>query len=134
MLLKAATQKMTSNMLGFNLARRGVHTVAGKNWVVPTSLTDCVKTLDERRPVYTCVYFHAAWNPMCTHIEKDYDNFCNENAGWYHIKVDTDAQPHLKMYFDARYEPQFLFLLNGMEMKRQTGFNFNLMMDHMDKI
>ena len=48
--------------------------------------------------------------------------------------VDCDATPQLKMYFDARYEPQFLFLLNGMEVKRQTGFNFNLLADHMDSI
>jgi len=48
--------------------------------------------------------------------------------------VDTDACPQVKMYFDARIEPQFLFLLNGMEMKRQIGFNFNLLEQHMEDI
>ena len=113
------------------LARRSVHTVLGKNYVVPTSLKDCVQTLDDRRPPFTCLYFHAAWNPICEKIDKDYDNFCNDNAGWYHMKVDCDATPHLKMYFDARYEPQFVLLLNGTEIKRQVGFNFNLVEQHM---
>ena len=48
--------------------------------------------------------------------------------------VDCDATPQIKMYFDARVEPQFLFLLNGMEMKRQIGYNFNLLETHMEEI
>lgn len=48
----------------------------------------------------------------------DYENFCSKNGGWYHVMVDTDACPQVKMYFDSRVEPQFLFLLNGMEVKR----------------
>ncbi len=30
----------------------------------------------------------------------------------------------MKLYFDARVEPQFLILLNGAELKRVIGFNF----------
>ena len=31
----------------------------------------------------------------------------------------------VKNYFDARVEPQFLILLNGGELRRMVGFNFN---------
>ena len=114
--------------------KRGVHTYVGKNYVVPTSLDDCVQHLDQRRPTFTCIYFSAAWNPYCEKIQKDYENFCNANGGFYHMMVDCDATPQIKMYFDARVEPQFLFLLNGMEMKRQIGYNFNLLESHMEEI
>ena len=50
------------------------------------------------------------------------------------MKVDCDATPHVKFYFDARIEPQFVLLLNGAEIKRQVGFNFNLVLDHMEAV
>jgi len=59
---------------------RGVKTVAGKSYVVPESASDIINYLDNRRPTYTCLYFHAAWNPICASIDKDYDNFCAKNA------------------------------------------------------
>ena len=41
---------------------------------------DLIKYLDEKKPTFTCLYFYAAWNPICEKIEKDYENFCNSNA------------------------------------------------------
>ena len=61
---------------------------------------------------------------MCAKIEKDYENFVAQNSNYCHIRVDTDAHPKIKRYFDARAEPQFLVLLNGGEIKRMCGFNF----------
>ena len=61
-------------------ATRSVHTPVGKSWVVPESANDIMNYLDERRPTYTCLYFHAAWNPICADIDKDYDNFCRNTA------------------------------------------------------
>ena len=84
--------------------------------------------------MFTCVYFHAKWNPICEKIDQDYDNFTSNNAGFTHIKVDCDATPKVKLFFDARVEPQFLFLLNGAEVKRQVGFNFNLAEDLLDQV
>jgi len=40
----------------------------------------------------------------------------------------------VKIFFDARIEPQILFLLNGTEVRRQVGFNFNLMDTHCEEI
>ena len=77
------------------------------------------------------MYFHADWNPNCKDIEKDYDLFTSNNSNFTHIKVDCDLTPKVKFYFDARVEPQFILLLNGAEIKRQIGFNFNLMETHL---
>ena len=62
----------------------------GKSYVVPESDSDIIKFLDDKRPLYTCLYFHAAWNPVCQQIEKDYDAFCGKNAAFTHVKVDCD--------------------------------------------
>ena len=32
----------------------------------------------------------------------------------------------VKLFFDARYEPQIILLVNGAEIRRQVGFNFDL--------
>ena len=55
--------------------------------------------------MFTCLYFHAGWNPICAKIEKDYEEFCKRNATFTHIKVDCDATPKVKIFFDARVEP-----------------------------
>lgn len=77
-------QMLTSNNQVFNMARmaanRGIHTVKSKSYVVPEGVNDVINYLDDRRPTYTCLYFHAAWNPICANIDKDYDNFCSNNA------------------------------------------------------
>ena len=86
-------------------ANRSVHTIPGKSYVVPQSTNDIISYLDDRRPTYTCLYFHAGWNPICANIDKDYDNFCRNNAEFQHVKVDCDATPKVKIFFDARVEP-----------------------------
>ena len=130
MLLKAAFR---ANKSCINVAKRSVYTIPGKNWVVPESVNDVVGYLDKNKPTFTCLYFHAAWNPICEKIEQDYDNFCNDNAAFTHIKVDCDATPKIKLFFDARYEPQFLILLNGTEIKRQVGYNFGLVENQLNQ-
>ena len=77
-----------------------------------------VEYLDYHKPVFTCIYFHAKWNPMCANLHADYDNFVGRTGHFTHLKVDCDETPKVKFYFDARVEPQFLILLNGTEFKR----------------
>lgn len=83
-----------------------------------------VQHLDKKRPVHTLLYFTASWNPMCAKIERDYEALTTQHPEFHHIRVDTDATPKLKFYFDARVEPQFLWLINGGEVHRQIGYNF----------
>ena len=90
------------------------------------SLNDVVNTLDKKRPTFTLLYFTAGWNPKCAQIERDYENLTSKQPSFMHIRVDCDKHFHLKRYFDARVEPSFLFLVNGGEVKRQIGYNFEL--------
>ena len=56
--------------------------------------------------------------------EQDYENMIAKSDNWHHVRVDCDKAPTVKRYFDARVEPQFLFLVNGGEIKRTIGYNF----------
>ena len=116
-------------MLSAMSAKRDVSFLANKGYHVPEgsesrSMQDMIEHLDKVRPTFTCLYFTASWNPTCANIEKDYENFVNEHAGVHHIRVDCDAHPKIKRYFDTQVEPQFLVLINGGEIKRMGGFNF----------
>ena len=124
MLLKAMQRTQQASLFQKNMAKMAMRTVAGKNYVMPESLEDLIKELDKERPTFTLVYFSAAWNPMCAKIERDYDNLSATCGAFKHIKVDCDATPWVKKYFDARVEPQFLYLINGNEVARQIGYNF----------
>ena len=87
-------------------AKRCIHTPAGKQYIVPDDLKDLVLHMDDRKPIFTCLYFHAAWNPLCKKVDQDYENFTAKNGlTWTHIKVDCDKSPKIKFYFDARVEP-----------------------------
>ena len=107
-----------------NLAARQLQTVAGKNYLVPEDVQDVIKSLDKQRPTFTCLYFSAAWNPVCAQIERDYENLTNSRGEFMHLRVDCDKTPLVKRYFDARVEPQFVFLINGGEVARVIGYNF----------
>lgn len=91
---------------------------------MPENLEELIIHLDKKRPIYTLLYFTAKWNPVIPHIEKDYDNLTRQYNQFKHIRVDCDLTPRVKQYFDARYEPQFLILVNGAELRRVTGYNF----------
>ena len=124
MLMKAMQRSQHLSLFQKNLSMMSMRTVAGKNYVMPESVEDLIKEMDRERPTFTLLYFSAAWNPMCAKIERDYDNFTASSAGFKHIKVDCDETPWVKKYFDARVEPQFLFLIKGNEVARHIGYNF----------
>ncbi len=84
-----------------------------------------IKFLDNKRPTFTLLYFTAKWNPVIPNVERDYEAATRKFGQFTHIRVDCDATPQVKMYFDARVEPQYLILLNGAELKRVVGFNFD---------
>ena len=76
-----------------------------KNYVTPESMEDCIRYLDQKRPTFTLLYFTAKWNPIIKQIEKDYENLAQDYPQFTHIRVDCDATPFVKQYFDARVEP-----------------------------
>ena len=106
-----------------------------KQYVEPIDgLEGLIKHMDETKPVYSCLYFTAKWNPACHKIEPDYERICREYPHFNHIRVDCDAQPKIKLYFDARVEPQFIVLVNGGEIYRQIGYNFDKLTKNFDSI
>ena len=111
-ILETSGSASTTHILfGSSLIRRSVTTVPGQFYYVPegddssNSVKDMIEHLDAKRPTYTLLYFTASWNPMCAKIEKDYEELVKTNSSFHHIRVDTDATPKLKFYFDARVEP-----------------------------
>ena len=105
-------------------AQRSFITYGDRNSKTPESLEELVKYLDKRRPIFTLLYFTAAWNPIIPKIEPDYINLTKQFKNFEHFHVDCDKTPLIKQYFDARVEPQFLILLNGGELRRTIGYNF----------
>ena len=98
--------KLSSMRQGLKMTQlRQMHTYPGRGFITPESIVDVIEYLDTNKPVYTCIYFHAAWNPICAKIEKDYDTFVGETSAFQHIKVNCDETPKVKLFFDARYEP-----------------------------
>ena len=106
--------------------QRNVASVNGKNYFVPEGqgVTDVIKHLDANRPTFTLLYFTAKWNPACAKIERDYENLTTDYPGYHHIRVDCDATPKLKRYFDTKYEPSFLVIVAGAEIERIDHYNF----------
>ena len=90
--------------------------------------------MDDKKPVFSCLYFYAKWNPACHKIEDSYERLCREYPQFNHIRVDCDVQPKIKLYFDARVEPQFIVLVNGGEAHRQIGYNFEKLATHFEDI
>lgn len=78
------------------------------------------------------IYFHADWNPTCEEIDSKYHDFAVKNGGWTHYKINSDKLQRIKFFYDARYEPMFYLFLNGMLIKRITGFNFAHVQKNMD--
>lgn len=75
--MRAKTKMLSCNYQFQNLIKmaqyRQVHTIPRKLYAVPESVNDVIKYLDDKRPIFTCLYFHASWNPICKKIDKDYD-------------------------------------------------------------
>ena len=80
------------------------------------------------------IYFTAKWNPACAQIERDYENLTAQYPAYHHIRVDCDAFPKVKRYFDARLEPSFLVLLNGGEVERFDHYNFDKIGMNLERI
>ena len=91
----------------------------------PESLEDMQSFIDKQKPELFCIYFHAAWNPVIPKIEDEYRQMIKRNGNFTHFKIDTDQHHRLKHYYDCRVEPTFTLYVNGGEITRMVGYNFN---------
>ena len=57
-------------------------------------------------------------------INAAYEEVCAKYSSFKHIWVDTDKHPTIKFYYDVKVEPTFVILLNGGELTRVVGDDF----------
>ena len=133
MMIKSALSALKKQTALAQLATRTMVTCPNTGAHIPDDMEDVIDFMDREKPTITCVYFHASWNPICKEIEKDYLNAVKAFPNVTHLMVDCDKAPRIKKYFDARVEPQFLILLNGGELSRIVGFNFDKVYAQLEK-
>ena len=106
------------------LASRSMIELRDKNMWLPESLEDLHAHMQRHNPDFACLYFHATWNPFMKKINADFEKICIKHPEVMHICVDTDKHPTLKFHYDAKVEPTFLLLINGGEIARIVGDDF----------
>ena len=57
-------------------------------------------------------------------INEKVEKICIEHPEMHNIWVDCDKHPEIKFYYDAKVEPTFLLLINGGEITRVVGDDF----------
>ena len=67
---------------------------------------------------------------MMDSVTSDYYKFLLKHPNWVHYKIDSDEHTRIKLYYDVRHEPFFQVLLQGMNIKRIVGYNF----DHISNV
>ncbi len=50
------------------MARRGLITETQYGAYEPNEMNELIDFLDDKKPTYTLLYFHAKWNPKCKEI------------------------------------------------------------------
>ncbi len=125
MLLVRAVMKNANLLTKTAATRRNMVEVREKNYWLPESLEDVRAHMEKYNPDLACVYFHAAWNPYMKRINTQFEKVCIAHPEIMHIWVDTDKYPTIKHYYDAKVEPTFLLLINGGEIARVIGEDFD---------
>lgn len=83
---------------------------------------------------HTLVYFRANWNPNCTLTDNHIQKIASENQSLQIIKIDTDAANKIARHYSVRAEPEFVFCLNGDEVIRQIGPNYDGLVDKYNRL
>ena len=103
---------------------RSIIELREKNIWLPESIEDVKQHMRKTNPDFACVYFHASWNPFMKKINEQFEKICIEHPEMHNIWVDCDKYPEIKFYYDAKVEPTFLLLINGGEISRVVGDDF----------
>jgi thioredoxin len=69
----------------------------------------------------------ATWCTPCTRAKKPYELLASDpaNADVIFAEVDADASPDVVQKFNVQGLPTFIFIKNGQEVKRSSGFSDN---------
>jgi hypothetical protein len=86
-----------------------------------TNLRTHLDWLQENRPSLMCIYFKNNWNPQCSkQLEREFLKFIKFQP-FESFVVDGSlggTGERVKKYYDVVYEPSFMLLSDGMELKR----------------
>ena len=80
--------------------------------------------MNEHKPALTVLYFKNNWNPECSRqFTKDFLSLFLHETAFTTFTIDTwtDQGERTKKYYSIRYEPTFLFLSDGFDIKRYIG-------------
>eukprot|EP00826_Nyctotherus_ovalis_P016737 TRINITY_DN14860_c0_g2_i2.p1 TRINITY_DN14860_c0_g2~~TRINITY_DN14860_c0_g2_i2.p1 ORF type:complete len:186 (-),score=41.74 TRINITY_DN14860_c0_g2_i2:40-597(-) len=111
------------------VASRPITEYRDKNIWVPDSIEDVKEHMERTNPDIACVYFHASWNPFMKRINRTFERICVDNPQVHHIWIDCDKYPTLKFYYDTKVEPTFIILVNGAEIARVVGDDFERVLE-----
>ena len=69
----------------------------------------------------------ASWCGACTRAKQPYESLASDSANSDVIfaEVDADASPDIVKNYNVQSLPTFIFVKNGQEVKRTTGFSDN---------
>ena len=79
------------------------------------------------------VYFRAAWNPACSLTEQHINAFAQKHDINI-FRIDSDVAPKISQHYGVRSEPEFVFCVDGDEVVRQVGPNYEGLIDKYNKI
>lgn len=79
--------------------------------------------MNTHKPDLAVLYFKNDWNPECSRkLMKDYiEMFKHEGFQTFAVETWTREGERTKKYYSVRYEPTFLFLSDGFEIKKMIG-------------
>eukprot|EP01017_Pseudomicrothorax_dubius_P018169 TRINITY_DN201_c0_g1_i1.p1 TRINITY_DN201_c0_g1~~TRINITY_DN201_c0_g1_i1.p1 ORF type:complete len:181 (+),score=48.47 TRINITY_DN201_c0_g1_i1:75-617(+) len=77
--------------------------------------------VDTTKPIFSCMYFSAAWNPMCIDAEKHVRDLSNRYIQYTFTHLDCDKDVLGRRFYSIKTEPTFIVCCLGHEMVRQVG-------------
>jgi len=83
---------------------------------LPTQPEEKIAPSDLRGKV---LFFSASWCGACTRSQPAYEKL--RNAGYPIRKVDVDSNPTLSQKYGIRSIPQFVYVVDGQEVRRMGG-------------
>ena len=77
--------------------------------------------LINQQPLFSAMYFRAAWNPMCKTADVNFQKYSDYNPHVLCTQFDCDQDDFAAKYYAIKHEPEFIRCLYGHEMARVIG-------------
>jgi hypothetical protein len=92
--------------------------------------------MNQNKPALAILYFANNWNPECSRqLRRDYLNlFVHENFQTFIVETWTGQGERTKKYYSVKYEPSFLFLSDGFELKNSIGGSIAVLKQDLERV